>query len=218
MSNLAKTIDNSQSLGTSGAALTISSDVSFKGAITALGNSVMGTITSAGLLTASNGLTVTTGTVSLPAGSVATAALAGTFMDLTTTQTITGQKIFSGLSTTSQSYDTVITSIPFAASLSFAITAGMVYMLPSTSAATALAFTAIPTTTNQSYVFTLIFIPSAANTAFYFTGSTITVNGIVTALKGSVTLPVTYTCIIQTITIIATSPTNFFALNSVQGY
>ncbi len=132
--------------------------------------------------------------------------------------TVASDIVFSGLSNTGQSYDNIVVSTPFAASLSLPITIGMVFMFTSTSAVSSLAFTSIPTTPYQSYVFTLIFNPSSANTAWYFTGSTITVNGYSSTLRGTTTLPVSYTHIIQSITIIATSPTTFIALNSVQGY
>jgi mucin-19 len=82
--------------------LIVSEDLSLNGRIYTSGDASMGgnlfvgkTVTSAGLITAQNGLTVSSGPVSFPVGSIAANAIVGSAgVDLTSDQTIAGKKTF----------------------------------------------------------------------------------------------------------------------------
>ena len=138
----------------------------------------------------------------------------------------------SGLFNANQSYDTMISTV-YNTTLTLPITTGMVYFVNSgtASAVTNLLITNLPVTasgTPVSYVFNIIYITSGAN--YYTSGAntlSITMvnayNSSITPLigGGSVTLPTTYTHIMQTVTLInktgGSTPT-FVAFNNVQGF
>ena len=125
--------------------------------------------------------------------------------------------ISTGSFTCIQAYDTMQTPT-FGTSLTLSYNTGMVYSFASTSAVTSLTINDIPTANSRVYVFSLLFVPNSANSPWYFTGTSITTNGVSTTLKGTVALPVAYTYIVQSITIIRTGTGTVVALNSVQGY
>ena len=134
-----------------------------------------------------------------------------------------GQNNFSGTGlsassfTCTQAYD-IMQTPTFSTSITLSYKTGMVNNFASTAAATSLTINDIPTVNSRVYVFSLIFAPNTANSPWYFTGTSITINGVSTTLKGTVALPVAYTYIVQSITIIRTGTGTVVALNSVQGY
>ena len=117
-------------------------------------------------------------------------------------------------------------SATFSASQTYSFLTGMVYSLASNSTTTTtLSITDIPTTPRQSYISTLILQPSAVNSPYWIKPNTnfISANGISTPLYGlqNITLPSTYTYIVQQITVINSSTTttpSFTALTSLSAY
>lgn len=97
------------------------------------------------------------------------------------------------------------------------------YFLSPNAATTTLTIYGIPSTLKSTYVFTLIY--NTPNSPYYFTGTTLglvttgAVSYNATVYAGAVTLPTTYTYIVQSITIVNTGSTNnFIALSSVQAF
>jgi hypothetical protein len=94
-----------------------------------------------------------------------------------------------------------------------------------TTTVNSVSFINIPTTSNQSYIFTYILRPSAVNSLFYTrpSSNSVNVNSVSIPLYGlqNVSLPSSYTYIVQSISIIyniyASTP-QFFALTSVSAY
>jgi hypothetical protein len=108
---------------------------------------------------------------------------------------------------------------------------GMVYNLTTTSdAITSLSLTDIPTTSQQTYVFTFVLQPSTIDSPWYLQPPTNFID--ITPIGGSsmvvpiygisnVVFPVSYTYILQTITVVNTSTTtspNFISFLSVSAY
>ena len=193
MSNLIKTITNSASLGGSSNLITT--------AILNIQNTTASTTSNSGSLIVSGGCGV--------AGDL---NIAGVFNSLQSCDTLT-----------SQTYNTNITLSMNTGGMVYYITGGIPAIV------TNLSILSLPVTTGlASYVFTLIFVTSSP---FYYTFGSNTLsltlnNGFNTILTpittgGSVNLPVTYSYILQTITLINQSggPTpTFIALNSVQAF
>lgn len=103
---------------------------------------------------------------------------------------------------------------------------GQIYTLGSDSTVmTTLSFINLPKIPQTSYVFTFILTPSLSSKPYYILPNTnfVSVNGISTALSGlsNITLPTTYTTLIQQVTIINTSTfltPLYNAVTSIVGY
>ena len=133
---------------------------------------------------------------------------------------LAANNIFTGINTFVNSYDN-LNILSYSATPSVSYLNGQLYYMPTTAACSSLEITSIPTTPQACYVFSFVFEPSTANSPLYFTGTSVTLNGTSTALKGTISLPTTYSYLVQSITIINTSTTttpSFIALNSVQGF
>ena len=165
MSNFVKSTDNSQILGVAGGSLNINSGVTIGGTLNVTGAVTTGALTASsftntGLLTASNGFTVTTGTITLPSGSVANASLvsavptlagantfsnAGTAIAVTNNATIGGTLSVTGAITTGALTASSATSTGLlTASNGLTVTTGTI-TLPSGSVANASLVSAVPT-------------------------------------------------------------------------
>ena len=124
-----------------------------------------------------------------------------------------------------QNIDTFTTST-FASMMTFNFTVNMIYYLEINSLTNSfLFFTNIPTTAQQSYIFTFLIKPTT-NSKFYINpiNNLISINGVLnTPVYGTtnVSLPSTFSFIVQQITIVNTSTTttpNYIALTSVTAY
>jgi hypothetical protein len=125
-----------------------------------------------------------------------------------------------------------LAAVAFSTTPSFAMSAGMVYSLSTTATSiSSLGFTAIPITPQSTYVFTFVLLPGTANSAWYlkppsnFLSVTAAGGNINTAVPlyglGAVSLPSSYTYLLQQVTIVNTSTTTtptFIAFVSVAGY
>ena len=114
----------------------------------------------------------------------------------------------------------------FASMMTFNFTVNMIYYLEINSSTNSFVFfTNIPTTAQQSYIFTFLIKPTI-NSKFYINpiNNLISINGVLnTPLYGTtnVSLPSTFSLIVQQITIVNTSTTttpNYIALTSVTAY
>ena len=96
----------------------------------------------------------------------------------------------------------------FSENQTYSFNDGMVYRFvsPVTNSASSISFTNLPTESNSSYIFTFIMQPSTSSSPFYIRPSSnnITVNGFSVALAGlqNIILPVSYTYLVQHITIV----------------
>jgi hypothetical protein len=135
--------------------------------------------------------------------------------------------IFSAIQTIDPMITVLFTSTP-----SFNMVSGMVINLATTSTAiSSLGFTNIPITPQTTSIFTFILKPSTASSAYYLKPPTnfisITpIGGVINTsvpLYGisNVSLPVSYTYLLQNVTIVNTSTTttpNYIAFTGVTGY
>ena len=136
-----------------------------------------------------------------------------------------------GILTVYQSRDNLIFNT-FSTTPSFAMTSGMVYYLATNSTAiTSLSFTNIPATPQSTYVFTFVLLPSTVSSAYYLKPpiNVISITAIAGAINtavplfglSNVSLPASYTYLLQTITIVNVSTTttpSFISFVSVSGY
>lgn len=132
----------------------------------------------------------------------------------------------SSLFKSKQSIDKLVFA-PFTASQSYSFNNGMVYYLDTNSTTiTSISLTDIPSSLQQSYIFTFIMKPSALSTPYYLklNSNMVAINGQSTSLFGlsNISLPLSYTYLIQQITVINISTDtvtpNFISLTSLSAY